>query len=389
MTAKKVIYIAYTHLSRKVARDWYVDHLRANGVVVEYWDLITLLFGGFDEANTIDEDYVFTPTTYRILEKRLGLPENRGALYVIMICYEGRFSKLFRLLRKYNCRTYFIAWANFPIKNLTKWLEILRGLMTNPFRTVGKVLNKVKGAALKKLKLVKPFDVVFAAGDAALQMYPDAGKIVPINFSDYDHYVSVKSETKRIVAGSYAVFLDIFLPYHADHAIVGWQSIEPCSYFSSLNRFFEIFEKKYGVKVVVAAHPTADYENKTFGGREIYTGLTAELVKNADFVISHHSASLGYAVLNYKPLIFVYTNEMNRLYKETIVNWMRDYANFLGASIYNIDKLSQDDPITVDGVNLERYNRYKYNYLTTQESKRSCTRDIFWTELLTEKAFYN
>ncbi|MFA7254803.1 MAG: hypothetical protein WC133_01725 [Candidatus Omnitrophota bacterium] len=364
-----------------------MDYLRANGVTVEYWDVVDLLFGGFEEANSIAADYVFTPRTYGQLERMLALPENRQAIYVIMIYYEGRFVRLFRLLSKYHCRTYFIAWAQFPIKRVTKCREILHGLMINPLRFGAKVINKVKGMACKKLKLVKPFDIVFAAGDAAAKMYPDAGRIVPINFVDYDHCVRTRSESRRVVKGSYAVFLDIYLPYHSDHKAVGWPSIDPHSYFFSLNRFFKILEQKYGVKIVIAAHPTADYEGETFEGREIYSGLTAELVKDADFVISHHSASLGYAVLNSKPLLFIYTDEMNRLYKKTIVSWMRDYADYLGVSICNIDRLNQGDPVTLGSINLECYNRYKYNFLTTTQSEHTCTQDIFWRELLADKHF--
>ena len=193
-----------------------------------------------------------------------------------------------------------------------------------------------------------------------------------------------KSESRRIVAGPYAAFLDIYLHYHSDLKIVGLQSIDPHNYFFSLNRFFKIFEQEYEIKVVIAAHPKADYGNNTFEGREIYRGLTPELVKDADFVISHHSTSLGYAVLNCKPIIFVYTDEMKRLYKETAVSWMHDFANYLGVSIYNIDQLTQGNQIAFGGINLERYNRYKYNYITTKESEHTNMQDIFWRELLAD-----
>lgn len=379
---KKVVYISYMHLSEKVARDWYIDYLRANGIMVEYWDLIPLLFGRFNEAGSKIADFVFTPGTYSELEKMLGLPENREAIYVILICYEGRFARLFRLLSKYNCRTYFIAWGNIPVKSLPIWHQIVCGLINNPRQFTGKVINKIKGVVYKELKLVNSFDVVFAAGDATVKMYPDAGKIVPINLVDYDHYMRTKSASRRIVEGPYAVFLDIYLPYQSDLKAVGLQVVDPQNYFFSLNRFFKIFEQEYGIKVVIAAHPKADYGNKTFEGREIYMGLTPELVKDADFVISHHSTSLGYAVLNCKPIIFVYTDEMKRLYKETSVSFMHDIANYLGANIYNIDQLTQGDQIAISGVNFVRYEKYKYGYLTTRETEHTTTQELFLREIM-------
>jgi hypothetical protein len=39
-----------------------------NGIVVEYWDLVSLLFGG-GEANTIEKEYVLTPRTILISKK--------------------------------------------------------------------------------------------------------------------------------------------------------------------------------------------------------------------------------------------------------------------------------------------------------------------------------
>jgi hypothetical protein len=381
LTTKKVIYIAYAHLSEKVARDSYIDHLRANGVVVEYWDLIALLFGGFGEANATEADYIFTPETYDDLEERLRLPENRNAIYVVLIVYEGRFVRLFQLLTKYNCRMFFILWAQFPSRK-TALLQKIFGRLADPLRLGTEILNRIKGIAYKNLKLVKPFDVVFAAGDAAIRMYPDAAKVIPVNFVDYDHYMRAKSESQRIVKGPYAVFLDIYLPYQSDLKVIGLQTVEPDRYFFLLNRFFKIIEQKYGVKVVIAAHPKADYGSKTFEGREHYRGLTPDLVKDAEFVISHHSASLGYAVLNSKPIIFIYTNAMKLLYKNTTTMILLDkVAAYLNANIYNIDEVTEGYQIALGSVSPERYESYKYNYLTTRESEHTTTQEIFWNEI--------
>jgi hypothetical protein len=379
---RKVIYIASSHLCEKTERDWYINYLRAKNIIVEYWDILSLLFGEIDEFGSKSADYLRTPQTYDALETMLRMPENKGAYYVMPVNYEGRTVKLYRLLSKYNARMLFIAWAAFPGERSGRWSQVLHGVFTNPLKLVGKVLNKIKAAACRKLKIVKPFEIVFAAGQVLATSKQYADRVVPINFIDYDHYIRVRQSEERVVKGRYVVFLDIYAAYQSDLEICGLQSIDPSRYYQSLNRFFELLELKYGVKVVIAAHPKADYRLETFHGREIYQGLTPELVKDADFVISHHSASLSYAVLNQKPLIIVYTDEMKRLWNHTVVMRLhRSIASYLDVSIYNIDEITQGDQIAIKEVNPKRYENYKYGFLTTQESEHITTQEIFWREI--------
>lgn len=380
-SVKKVIYISHGHLSEKVLRDGYMDYLQANGIIVEFWDLVTLLFGEIVEANSIHRNFVFTPGTYGEIEKRLRLTENRDAAYVMLLNFEGRFVKIYRLLSRYNCKLYFTDWGALPWHRSTpKWLKIIRAL-PHPLRLSESVFNKFRGIVYKKLKLIKPFDVVFAAGNAVLKAFPDAGKVVPTNSPDYDLYMKVKTKNENIVNGRYFLFLDVYLPFHPDLKIVGLKSIDANRYFLSLNYFFNIMEEKYGIKVVVAAHPHADYGDDAFQGREIYKGRTAELVRDAELVISQFSTSIGYAILNEKPIIFIYTDGMKRLYKYTLLNYTQDFANYLDANIYNIDEVIQDGQIDVRAINRERYNSYKYEFLTTRESEHTTAQDIFWREI--------
>jgi|WetSurMetagenome_2_1015567.scaffolds.fasta_scaffold00106_11 hypothetical protein len=380
---KKVIYIAYAHLSQKVVRDQYMDYLRAEGIEVEYWDLVSLLFGGSGEANMIERDYVFTPNTYDELDKMLGAPGNRDAIYIILIVYEGRFVRLFRLLNKYKCKTFFILWGQFPCRTTSRWLNKVVGGIFRPIRLGKETLNRIKGIACKKLKLVNPFDVVFAAGYAPMTLYHDAGKVVPINSIEYDDYIRSLSINERLVEGGYAVFLDIYLPYQKNNLKLNHLgAIDPHDYFSACNRFFDLVERKFGVKVVIAAHPRSDYENNTFGGREIYRGMTPKLVKDSDFVISHNSTSLSYAVLNMKPIIFIFTNEMKRLYKNTpTMILIHEIASYLGSNVYNIDEIIDGGHIAMSRISPERYENYKYGYLTTLESEHTTTQEIFRREI--------
>lgn len=377
---KKVIYISFMRLSKKAARDWYVDYLIAQGTDVEYWDVTSLLFGE-DSHSSMQTAYLRTPRSYKEIEALLRLPENTTARYIMLVTYEGRTTKLYRLLSQYGCRMYFIAWGALPINYDNSWKNILIRIFSNPAKFVQATYNRIISATYIKLGLVKPYDVVFCAGQVLVAGNHFATRVVPINLVDYDHFARVRSEEGRVVKGRYAVFLDINLPYQSDLKIVGLRAIEVKEYYSALNHFFKLLEDKYGIKVVIAAHPKAKYSNELFQGREIYQGMTPELVRDAEFVISHHSTSISYAVLNRKPIVFVYTDEMATVYERTIVNYEHAFADYLDAKIYNIDEISQAGQIAIGDVGDERYEAYKYNYLTTHESEQTSTQEIFWREI--------
>lgn len=381
---KKVIYVSSMHLSEKVSCDWYIDFLVSKGVAVEYWDLVPLLFGGDTSASKLT-DYLRTPRNYQEIHSLLRLPENKGALYMMLISYEGRTTDVYRLVSEHDCWMCFIAWGALPINRESKGLRVFRRIVSNPAKFAWAFYFKMKAIAYKKLKLVKPYDVIFSAGRAILASTQYANKVVPINLVDYDHYVRVLSEKKRPAAGSFAIFLDIYLPHQTDLPIVGEPSIDPQEYYASLNRFFGLLEEKYKFRVVIAAHPKATYGAETFQGREIYKGLTPELVRDAEYVISHHSTSISYAVLNAKPIIFVYTDAMVKVYKASAVSYINDIAGYLDAAVYNIDEITGYDKIEIKKVNQTRYKNYKYDFLTSPESEQLDTRGIFWSQISTSE----
>lgn len=376
---RKVIYISPSRLTDKTSRDWYIDFLIGKGVAVEYWDVVALIRDDYAEAAAKTTGYLRIFKTYSEVEAMLDLPENKNAYYVMLVSYAGFTVKLFRLLSKHDCKMLFMAWGATPTGRFNKWRIALSGF-SSPLRLAKKTFFKAKAIACKKLKLIKPFDIVFAAGQVLLTGNHYAYKVIPMNAADYDQYQKINSgNLAPIVSGRYAVFLDIYLPYHADAKVVGWSSVKPDAYYASLNQFFALLEKKYNIEIVIAAHPRADYRTlNPFNGRRIFHGRTPELVKDADFVISHSSTSQSYAILNQKPIVFIYTNEMLSVYRYTYMNEIYDAARHLNAAIYNIDEISNSEQITIKAADPECYESYKYNYLTSPESEHVLTQEIFW-----------
>jgi hypothetical protein len=377
----KIIYVCFGRLTAKMARDWYTDYLIEKGATVEYWDIVSLVREEHSEQGEQNPGYLHVLRSFGDVERMLRMPENRDALYVMLISDVARFAHIFRLFSKYDCRMLYFAWGALPHDSVYKWRKLAAWLAT-PYAAVKEIANRSKSIALRKLKLVKPFQIAFVAGDALMPGDGYAAKVVPINYFDYDHYVKTKmAKGPRLVAEPYVVFLDINLPHHTDLEFCGRPRIDPIGYYRSLNRFFGLLESEYGVRVVIAAHPRASHESATFEGRQVLRLVTADLVKDAEFVLSHTSTAMSYAVLNAKPLIFFYTDAMAAVYQRLFIREMRTYADYLDAPIYNIDELSSARQVAVRRVNLRCYERYKYDFLTSRQSENMPTQEIFWEEI--------
>jgi hypothetical protein len=379
----KVVYISFTRLSDRTSRDYYIDYLIENGLNVEYWDIVSLVFTENSEAGMITPPHLRILNTLGELEKMLILPENKDALYVMLISCGAYSTRIFRLLSKHNCRMYYIAVGARPVLERPKSWKILNHL-SNPVRLLKIIFDIVKVNAYRRLGLIRPFDCIFAAGSVMMSNDQYAAKMVPINLIDYDHFTRVRAKPERIVTGRYAVYLDTYIPHHNDNVILGRPSVDPDNHYRLLNRFFSLLEMKYDIKVVIAAHPTADYSiAPPFEGREIYRLLTAELTRDADFVIVDCSTSISYAVLNFKPIVLFYTSEMLSLYKETIVRLTKSYSDYLELPILNIDEITSVDQVAIGDVNKELYDKYIYDFLTSPESENSTSQEIFLREILT------
>jgi hypothetical protein len=379
--SKKVIYVAWIKLTDKYARDWYIDHLIQNGIEVEYWDVSALTREQHNEAAELDVNYLRVLKSYGEFEHLVQREENKGVIYVMLMdpCWKTR--RPYRLLSKYNCKMVYIAWGAMPVLAVPKLQKALSKLILHPFEFFGLLFTMMGWLVYKKLKLINQFYIVFAAGSVITKSDQFAKKVVPFNLCDYDNYMRVKESNKLLVNGKYAVFLDINLPHQSDLALSGLVAVNANNYYQSLNRFFSRLEQQYGIKIVIAAHPKTSADATVFGQREIYRLCTAELVKDADFVITHTSTALSYVALNFKPCIFIYTGEMDALYRTSVIKQMRAQAIYLDSPMYNIDQIADGSQVALKAPNNINYDDYRYSFLTSKESENSSGKDIFLSEI--------
>ena len=208
----------------------------------------------------------------------------------------------------------------------------------------GNIVRRLFARLLSKIRscfsATMPADVAILSGEACLKapLANASHKIMAHSF-DYDLYLSLRNK-KGMRSKPYAVFLDMDLAYHSDILYMGIKPpVTADKYYFSLLAFFDMFERITGLNVVFAAHPRSRYDLRPglLSGRVPVLGNTAELVRDADAVLSHDSTAISFAILWRKPIIFLTSNELMRsmdgIYTEA-------FSNLLDAPLVNIDSLN-------------------------------------------------
>lgn len=386
----KIVYIGYQPLTEKVKEDFFFIELMENGISIEYWDLSNIYFPNLFK-NVQFNEYIIIIKSLKEFSIKLKNENIENTLFITNIAYEFKVLVLYRLLSKYKCKTSFFARGALPDIYSESKIKDLKSKFIKIFN-IKLLLNFLKNKLAflyKKLGFINPHYIVFKAGDNGLQTIglafkidEEKSKIVNINYFDYDKYFQIQDE--NIVKNKYCVFLDEYLPYHPDCAMVGDKSKEPINYYNKLNEIFDIIEEKYSIEVIIAAHPKAEkYEEiNYFNNRRIYFNKSALLVKYSEFVITHCSTSLSFAILNKKPIISLVYNKIN----EIVPNYFKLICNFskiIDSILLNIDEIKNTKDLElIKKPNKHIFNDYKYKYLTSKESETKYTSDIFIETIL-------
>jgi hypothetical protein len=136
-------------------------------------------------------------------------------------------------------------------------------------------------------------------------------------------------------------------------------------------------EKLYKAKVIVIPHSKykiTKLKNKNlnpyFNNRltDNSYNATAKLIPKCLFVINHGSTALSYAIINYKPIHFLYTKSYNLYVSNGIKNILLQ-AKILGAKTVDFATAKKKDLFKSLKVNKSKYDLYKYKFLTYKSKK--------------------
>ncbi len=370
----KIVHISMVPPYQTQAQSLFIAECLEAGLQVEYWDISEIYASGVNRAYEAQICPVIRFQSSQQLEHALSQADISTTLFNLQIFLSFEYRAVFRLLAKYRCLTCLINSAYIPLARQPLAPKIVRYLK-NPRLLAGVTLRVLGLQLYKSLYPIGPQAIMFTAGLKAAEAYPPSStQIVRINSGDYEDYLRKKDSPHRVVANKYWVFIDDYLPFHPDLAILGLKHVEAAPYFEALRRFFDRLEAEWQTEIVIAAHPKSDYASDVFGARKLIKFRTNELIRDAELVIAHNSTAIGFAVTYRKPSVLIYDDEIERVSRGTIYNPKANIlllGETLGLPVLNISHLPADFRFSLPEVNGELYQKYKYNYLTWPETENT------------------
>jgi hypothetical protein len=383
MSIEKIIFLSYIPFTDKIKSDFYILELINKDIDVEYWDLADLLLKNNDQKNKVSK-YITTIDNYHDLGLLISANSKINIYFISLMSQSLMTIRLYHLLAINNSIVVQINRGAIPYLNKSK------GFFESAYDRILKLkdpmivldyMGKIFLILLVSTGYLKRFDLVFSAGSIAEARFKDIKKSIPINYFDYDNYLLLRESKKKIIRRKYCLFLDDNIVFDRDFIILKRKTVQSSTYYSEINKYFDLIEDKYCLNVVIASHPKSNYIKDLFCGREVYQNKTNELTKDCEFAIAHYSTSVAFPVLYKKPIIFIYTNEMvNKFYYKYILG----FAEALQSKAKNISNIENSN-LNIIPFNSEAYEKYKYNYLTSKETEAKISKDIFLDYVLDEK----
>lgn len=357
---KNIIIISHEPLTINLKRLFYIDDYIQEGFNVEYWDLSTIIYGQLSLVDTIDEPYIRHFDSFKSWKGQLLKTDMSATIFIVEVVNVWKNRLIFKTLSDVNAFMVRIDQYGNTALAMTKYdiLGKLLNLKNIPQLIANKILSKRYNYYRRKNN-IQNYNLYF--GSSSL------GNIVTnyINHPDYEQY-SVKKDN-LVETKPFILFIDNYFPLHPDFEIFYGVRLDGADkYQKSLCLYFDYLESKYGIPVVIAAHPKANYSADTFEGRDIVKYKTVELVIKASYVIMHASNSISFVLLANKPLLMITTNG----YKAVPFLYLRlkQLARLVNCQILNIDEHAYDN-INFKTVERTLRDEYIYTYLTKENIK--------------------
>ena len=374
----KVIYIKFTPLTKKIYRDLCMESLISNGYSVEYWDVQDL----FGIKMSKVECYVPTESlkiskisSYKDFEAAVAA--NSTALFlVLMACNYGQ-RRFFAILTKYHCRLGFWGPDVLPFEKHS----VAKKMENFTFQKLWSKIGKKLMLTMFKVNILHPYDYVFSAGNKGFvslalgitkPSFVKSEKVLDVNSADYDNFVYGKQE--RLVDEDYIVFIDQYYPFHPDGEILNQKRISADAYYAMVNHALDLVEKKFDLKVVIAAHPKALlYKQRNYyNGRAVLFGVSSSLIKYANLVIAHNSTAIDYAVMAHKPVVLLnskYFMENKPEVYESIESFSNQLALPMLMMDSNIEDKIKNISMQIGEEQKDKQNNYLYEFCTSPDLK--------------------
>ena len=370
----KFIYISVTNFSTKIYRDWFIEDLINLNQSIEYWDISNIFYKNIIDFK-IDKDVLIKEfKSFKELQNSLKEYNKEHINIVLIVSLNLQTLKVYKILNKFNVKLIFIEQGALPVYKQNKFLKFIQ-IISHPFKYLKIIYSNQLIKLYKSINCIKKIDLLFTVGGFYENQYINSkSSSHNLNLSDFDQFKLIENK-KSLFNFKYAVFLDVNAIDNPDYLMLNMPILNRELYYNSLNFFFNKLEEKFNIKIVIAAHPTTNIEFCNYFGRLVLGSSTGLLTRYSEFVITHHSTSISYAILANKPILSIYTDQMEEIYKNSIMRNILALSQFLEIESYNIDKI--DFNIIKFDFNPDLYKKYKYDFITTPSSENKISKSIF------------
>lgn len=307
----------------------------------------------------------------------IGNFENFGnSLNLFLIYYHLKMKNLFLIKFHYPgipLSHFFIKKREYCFKKIFK---VLYMLFLNPLITLNK-LNFYFFLFLGKILKFYP-NIVFVAGKQFINRIKKQNKktiIVPFSTIDYSKILIKKRNKIKSIkySNNYAVYISdrdyIMPPEEALQNKVIKSNLSFYGWHKPLLNFFDNLEKKFNLKIIIAAHPKGIKKNniKMFSPRRVFFNKTYKLIKHCKFVITLRSSAMNYAVIYKKPIIFLTGKELTDSQNTSISS----IANHFNQTPFNIN--SKFDRNKIDrclDFKKKSFTKFKRDYISNLQNDR-------------------
>ncbi len=289
------------------------------------------LLGGKVDPRPLDPGIVRV-NDYTTFDRLVAEATASGAVFVDYIVGLDEIApdsaRLFRALARHDARFIVIAAGTLPSSSggeapdyvtlrlklhqamrLKRWYRLARRLIIRRLRRWGTVFPLPTRVFATHAESSEVF--------IARYRYP-ASRVSWVNSRDYSSYLTWRSRhgAAKRSSRAYAIFLDEAAATHPDFEILDIEHLrpEPEAYAAAMRAFFDEFERRAGMPVIIAEHPRANYGDRPgfFGDRETVAGKSLDLVAGASAVLMHSTTAASFAVILDVPLMCIETRDMVR-----------------------------------------------------------------------------
>ena len=311
-----------------------------------------------------------------------NLNENNKVFIISFLSFDLLTAlKYFNYLNSKNFKVLEFLNFGFPEFNISKhkkniffFLDKVKSIFLRPMWTL---------LSLKKIISIRIFKLIFFSKVKKKNFYilcvnkNNVSKAFTKNFSvingnswDYSNTL-IKDNNKEKISKKYGIFLANPGPAEVNDSSIVKQKYftNKKNYFNSLNKFLKQIENKYKIPVYIALHPKVkNKDQRKIYKRKTYYGMTKNLVKNSEFVISTTTTSISYPLIYDKPLTIIYSEDYDndpRLKKMTFF-----LCNLLGIKKFNIDSFDLPNKKEfLQKIKKSIIMKFKKNYLSSQRKK--------------------